>query len=235
MHLPPCLRSRASLALALIFAAPILPLTLPAADDIVVASDDFSHGLDKWLVEQMPGGSVRAENGTLTITDKKGCTVWLRQKLTAPVAISYEVTMSPDARVSDMNCFWMASDPKNPADLFHKGNKRTGKFADYDSLRTYYVGYGGNTNTTTRFRRYDGTGARPLSPEDDRSDAQFMLKPGHAYKITLVARNGEARFICDGVTIFRHTDPSPLTEGWFAFRTVNSKMLVRNFRVTRPE
>ena len=33
--------------------------------------------------------------------------------------------------------------------------------ATYDTLRTYYVGYGGNANTTTRFRRYDGTGARP--------------------------------------------------------------------------
>jgi len=201
----------------------------------VIASDDFSHGLGKWVVEQMPGGTVTAENGVLTIKDKKGCTVWRRQKLTAPVAISYEVTMSADARVSDMNCFWMASDPKNPGDLFYKGHARTGKFSNYDSLHTYYVGYGGNTNTTTRFRRYDGTGDRPLLPEDDRSAAEFLLKPGHAYKITLVAQDGEARFICDGVTVFRHVDPEPLTEGWFGFRTVNSKMQVRNFRVTRPE
>jgi len=203
--------------------------------DTIIASDDFSGGLDKWIVEQMPGGAVTAKNGVLVIDDKKGCTVWLKQKLAAPVVISYEVTMSADARVSDLNCFWMASDPKNPADLFYKGHQRTGKFGAYDSLHTYYVGYGANGNTTTRFRRYDGTSDRPLLPENDRSDAALMLKAGRAYQITLVARDGEARFICDGKTIFTYKDPKPLTEGWFAFRTVNSKMLVKNFRVTRPK
>jgi len=201
----------------------------------VIASDDFSGGLDKWVVEQMPGGTVSAKNGVLTINDAKGCTVWLKQKLTAPVVISYEVTMGAGARVSDMNCFWMASDPENPGDLFHKGHTRTGKFSAYDSLNTYYVGYGGNNNTTTRFRRYDGSGARPLLPEHDLTDAPRLLKPGHTYKIELVAKDGEARFIRDGEIIFRYADPKPLTEGWFGFRTVNSKMEIRNFRVTKPE
>lgn len=212
----------------------------PKPDAVVVkmktvASDDFTHGLDQWVVEQMPGGSVIAKDGVLTISDAQGCTVWLKQKLVAPVAISYEVTMSPDARVSDMNCFWMASDPANPKDLFHAGHKRTGKFATYDSLNLYYVGYGGNANTTTRFRRYDGTGARPLLPEHDLSDEAHLLKPGHAYKITLIAQDGEARFVCDGKTIFSYKDPKPLTEGWFGFRTVQSKMQIKNFHVTTPE
>src|SRR5262245_3698528 len=105
----------------------------------VVASDDFSHGLGKWVVEQMPGGSVRAEDGVLTINDEAGCTVWLRQKLVAPVVVSYEVTMSADARVSDMNCFWMASDPRHPEDIFFEGHERSGKFSTYDSLNLYYV------------------------------------------------------------------------------------------------
>jgi len=200
----------------------------------IIASDDFTRGPGQWVVEQMPGGSVTAKNGALTINDKKGCTVWLKQKLTAPVTISYEVTMSPDARVSDMNCFWMASDPAHPGDLFHAeaAKKRTGKFSTYDALNLYYVGYGGNANTTTRFRRYDGTGARPLLPEHDLADAAHLLKAGHTYKITLVARDGEARFTRDGETIFSYKDPKPLTEGWFGFRTVDSKMEIRNFRVT---
>lgn len=201
-----------------------------------VASDDFTRGLDKWVVEQLPGGSVIAKDGVLTIEDAKGCTVWYREKLTAPVAISYEVTMSPDARVSDMNCFWMATDPRKPKDLFYEGHGRTGKFATYDALQLYYVGYGGNNNTTTRFRRYLGTGEKPLLTEHDLSDAEHLLKPGHTYKITLVAqRDGEVRFNCDGKTIFSYKDPKPLTEGWFGLRTVQSKMLVKNFRVTAPD
>jgi len=217
-----------------LFALLLAVVPVPARAEKNV-SDKFSK--DQWVVEQMPGGSVAfdASAGSITITDKKGCTVWWRQKLSAPVVISYEVTMSADARVSDMNCFWMASDPKNPGDLFYANNGRTGKFSTYDSLNTYYVGYGGNDNTTTRFRRYDGTGDRPLLPEHDLADAAHLLKAGHTYKIELIAQDGEARFVRDGETVFRYADPKPLTEGWFGFRTVNSKMVIRNFRVAKPE
>ena len=180
----------------------------------------------------MPGGTVSAANGVLTITDEAGCTVWFRQKLTAPLVISYDATMYPEARVSDLNCFWMANDPANPADLFHPGHKRTGKFSTYDTLNTYYVGYGGNANTTTRFRRYDGTGARPLLPEHDLSDPAHLLKPAHAYAITItVTADGATTFARDGEVIFSYRDPKLLTEGWFGFRTVKSKIEIKNFRV----
>jgi hypothetical protein len=197
--------------------------------------DEFRGDLRAWAVEQMPGGSVATKDGALEIVDAGGCTVWLREKLTAPVEISYEVTVvdrgGPHDRVSDVNCFWMASDPKAPAAL---PAGRTGKFADYDSLHTYYVGFGGNTNTTTRFRRYDGTAARPLLPEHDLRDAKFLLAPNRTYRIRLVARGGVAEFWRDGEKLFSFRDPSPLTSGWFAFRTVQSHLLIRNFRVNRP-
>ena len=67
-------------------------------------------------------------------------------------------------RVSDLNCFWMATDSRSPDDLF--ATRRSGKFSDYDRLRTYYVGLGDNGNSTTRFRRYIGTqDLRPLLPD----------------------------------------------------------------------
>jgi hypothetical protein len=194
-------------------------------------TDDFRSGLKNWIVEQQPGGRVTAENGILTIADESGCTVWFREKLRAPVTIRYDATLSPDARVSDLNCFWMASDPAHPDDLFFSGHKRTGAFATYDPLRTYYVGYGGNTNTTTRFRRYDGSGARPLLPEHDLSDKKFLLEPGRTYKIELRARDGLVEFLRDGEVLFTYRDPAPLTEGWFGFRTVKSKIQIQNFRI----
>jgi hypothetical protein len=194
-------------------------------------ADDFRHGTGQWAVEQQPGGSVGAEAGVLRIDDAGGCTVWFRPKLTAPLTIRYEARVLSSGRVSDLNCFWLARDPRRP-DLLAPGHARDGKFAAYDSLETYYVGYGGNDNTTTRFRRYDGTGARPLDPAHDKRAAKFLLQADHWYEIELqVTAAGHARFLRDGEVIFDFADPAPLTEGWFGLRTVHSQIEVRNFRV----
>lgn len=197
--------------------------------------DDFNGGLAQWSVEQMPGGHVRAHDGMLEIEDAGGCTVWFREQLTAPVEITYDVTVVSAGgfydRVSDVNCFWMAHDPQAAA---KPPFGRSGKFSDYDSLLTYYVGCGGNGNTTTRFRRYDGTPARPLLPEHDRREKEFLLEPNATYHLRLVAREGVAEYWRDGRCIFTFHDPAPLLGGWFAFRTVKSHLLIRNFRVTRP-
>jgi hypothetical protein len=194
--------------------------------------DDFTHGLAQWVVEQQPGGTVTTEHGKLIIADQGGCTVWFRPRLTAPVTISYTARVSSAGRVSDLNCFWMASDPARPDDLFAAGHARDGKFAAYDSLRTYYVGYGGNTNTTTRFRRYDGTGTRPLLPGHDLGAPEFLLKADHDYRITLsVTADGRVQFSRDGTVIFDWVDPQPLQHGWFGFRTVDSRIEISDFQV----
>jgi len=210
----------------------------PAPAEGLVAQDTFSAAnastwTERWAVEQQPGGTVAVEDGRLVITDAGGCTVWLRQKLTAPVTITFEATVTSRGRVSDLNCFWMASDPARPGDLLAPGHARDGRFATYDTLRTYYVGYGGNTNSTTRFRRYDGSGARPLLPEHDRTSPEFLLIPDRTYRITLIADGTGARYLRDGEVIFDYPDPAPLTEGWFGFRTVDSRIEIRNFAVRR--
>ena len=197
---------------------------------------DFAD-LKRWAVEQMPGGTVKVAGRALEIEDAAGCTLWWREKLTAPVTISYTVTAiargGPNDRVSDVNCFWMANDRRSAAAPFAPGQARSGRFADYDSLLTYYVGCGGNTNTTTRFRRYDGTAARPLLPEHDLAAPRFLLEPNRAYRIRLVARDGVAEFWRDGEKIFTFTDPAPLTSGWFAIRTVKSHLLIENLQIEK--
>ncbi|HEY0862758.1 MAG TPA: DUF6250 domain-containing protein [Lacunisphaera sp.] len=216
----------------------LLLAVLPVAAGAPVARDDFSADQGRWVVEQMPGGKVTVGGGALTIEDAAGCTVWWREKLTAPVVISYEATVieagGPHDRVSDLNCFWMASDPRQP-DLFAPGHGRTGKFENYDALQTYYVGQGGNTNTTTRFRRYAGGGLKPLLPGHDRQEPAVLLKGNQPYRITLMAlADGTVRYYRDDVLIFDYKDPAPLTAGWFGFRTVHSHLRIRDFKVTRP-
>jgi hypothetical protein len=199
----------------------------------------FTPGLEAFLVEQMPGGRVSAVDGALVIEDVGGCTVWLRELLTAPVEISYEATVimanGPFDRLSDLNCFWMASTPQSPAGVVASTAERTGKFADYDTLATYYVGYGGNYNSTTRFRRYDGTGARPLLPEHDLTDSAHLLEPNRTYHIRLVARDGHAEYWRDGELVFTFDDPAPPATGHFGFRTVKSHLVIRNLRITTGE
>ena len=221
-----------------IFCLLLLAVAAGAETSRELDRDDFGGDLRQWAVEQMPGGTVTVRNGTLVIEDAAGCTVWFREKLTAPIEINYEVTAvsagGPHDRVSDVNCFWMASDARSPDAPFAPGRARSGKFSDYDSLLTYYVGYGGNTNSTTRFRRYNGTAARPLLPEHDLKERKFLLEANRAYHLRLFARDGVAEFWRDGERIFSYRDPAPLTGGWFALRTVQSHLEVRNFRVTRP-
>lgn len=209
---------------------------LAAAPATVLHRDDFRGDLRQWVVEQQPGGRVVVESGRLVIADSGGATVWFRTALVAPVIIRYDVIVSSAARVSDLNCFWMATHAADPRDLFAADRPRSGRFSDYDGLRTYYVGYGGNNNTTTRFRRYDGSGARPLAPEHDLRRADVLLRPDHRYRIELRAlAGGRVQFWRDGEKIFDVTDPEPLTRGWFGFRTVNSRLEISAFEVLTGE
>jgi Domain of unknown function (DUF6250) len=177
---------------------------------------------------------VTADHGTLDIDVPAGCTVWFKHEIAGPVVIEYEATAisagGENDRVSDLNCFWMARNRQDPTSpLIHP---RSGRFADYNDLLTYYVGYGGNTNTTTRFRRYIGDKVeRPLLPEHDLKDAPHLLVPNKTMHIRLVADGSTIQYFRDGEKVFDFHDDQPYTSGWFAFRTVKSHLRIRDFRV----
>ncbi len=190
----------------------------------------------QWVVEQMPGGMVNFNGKSIEIDDSRGCTVWFKHRQSGPVLIEFEATMikagGPNDNARDLNCFWMAIDPMHPTDIF-ANDKRTGRFPTYDSLRLYYVGYGGHRNTQTRFRRYNGLGERPLLPQHDLSRPEYMITPNQAKRIQIVVIGNRTQYIRDGEVIFDFTDPQPYREGWFAFRTVSNHMTIRDFKVTR--
>jgi hypothetical protein len=199
--------------------------------------DDFAGDLSNWRVEQMPGGTVRIQDGKLEIDDARGCTVWFRPELEGPLMIEYEAVIikqdGPRDRGSDLNCFWMARDPEAPDDILANSANRGGRFKNYDSLRLYYVGYGANHNTTTRFRRYTGTGERPLLPEHDLKHEEVMLTYNVPIKIQLIADGERIAYIRDGEVIYDIHDPEPYQDGWFGLRTVRNHMTVDNFMVYR--
>ena len=215
-----------------------LSISLCAAKDPIgkklIAKDDFDQDLSQWVVEQMDDGSTQLIEGKLDINDAKGCTVWFKKKLTGAIMIEYEATMIKNGdkhdRVSDLNCFWMATDPKNPKDIF-ANQSRGGSFKNYHPLSLYYVGYGANNNTTTRFRRYSGNGERPCLPEHDLRDQKFLHTPNKTIKIQIIANGSTIQYLRDGEIVFDFHDKNPYTEGWFGFRTVRNHLKIDNFRV----
>lgn len=198
--------------------------------------DDFRHGLERWAIEAEQSASVTARGGVLEIVAPAGLTFWFRPVLTGPIAIDYDLQAvsagGPFDRVSDANCFWMARDPAVPGgDLF--ATPRDGRFEAYDTLETYYVGLGGNTNSTTRFRRYVGRpGDRPLLPENDRRGAADMLVPNAWQHLRLTAEGERITFARDGRTLFDFHDPAPYRQGRFGLRTTASHLRVRNFTIS---
>ena len=199
--------------------------------------DDTIMNRDNWVVEQQPGGSIVFENKQIEIVDAQGCTVWLKHKLKGAIKIEYDVVVIDEGaehdRVSDLNCFWMATDPKNEDDFFKNSKQRAGKFPNYHGLTLYYVGYGGHNNTKTRFRRYDGSGERPLLPEHDLSDPKYLITANKQMHITLIANRHVIKYLRDQEVIFELHDANPYTSGYFGFRTVNNHMRIKNIQISK--
>lgn len=191
-----------------------------------------------WVVEaESPAARVRGDGRAIDIDTPGGLTLWYPQPLTGPVTIAFEAMAvsagGANDQVSDLNAFWMATDPGvaggSPV------GRRSGKFEAYDTLLTYYVGIGGNRNTSTRMRRYVGrVGDRPLLPQHDRADAPALLTPNRWTRIRLIADGGRIAVERDGTTLFTLADAAPYTRGWFGLRTTASHLRIRRVRIMHP-
>ena len=198
-------------------------------------SEDFSTPLDTatWVVEMEPApgshSSVYTKDKTLILDTKAGVTVWLNKPLSGNLQIEYDrevlVDTGKNDRLSDLNQFWMAADP-HKARLF----SRNGRFEAYDNLVLYYAGMGGNGNKTTRFRKYLEGGTKPLIKE--YLDAPHLLKPNRIYHIKITLQNGTTSFWVDNECYFTYTDPSPLTSGYFGFRSTWSRQEIKNLKIS---
>jgi hypothetical protein len=207
--------------------APVSPAT-----GAVLHSDDF-RTLDNWVIESERPARVTVHDGAVDIDTPAGLTLWFKPRLEGPLQIEFDAVAVSDGgandQVSDLNVFWMASNRDGSAPF---PGQRTGAFAEYNDLCTYYVGLGGNRNTTSRFRRYIGDPERrPMLPEHDRSDEAALLVPKKKQKITLVADRNTIEYIRDGKTLFRLIDAEPYTQGWFALRTTWSHLRISHLRI----
>lgn len=197
--------------------------------------DDFND-LANWHIEPEKPGRISAANGVLDVEVPAGVTLWFKPRLEGPIAIEFEATAvsegGPNDQVSDLNVFWMANNAGGEQPVYAR--VRSGAFAEYNDLLTYYVGLGGNRNTTTRFRRYVGDPVnRPMLPEHDLSAASAMLAANRAQTITLIANGSHVEFRRDGERLFELEDAAPYVDGWFALRTTHSHLRIRHLRIYR--
>lgn len=193
-----------------------------------------------WKVEsESPDYKVTFIGDTAEIVSPKGLTLWRKEKMNGRVTIEYDacvVVEKEGDRLSDLNCFWMASDPIYPDNIWKREKWRNGIFLNCYSLQLYYMGYGGNYNSTTRFRRYDGNETGITDPKvrpaiwKEYTDADHLLKANHWYHIKITNEYNRISYYIDGKQLVDFRDAEPLTEGWFGFRTTLSRTRITNFR-----
>ena len=201
-------------------------------DPTLILHEDFNGNLDTnlWVAEiaPQPNSTVYTRNGQLILDTKGGVTVWLNKKLKGNLQIEFTrkvlIDTGKNDRLSDLNFFWMATDLRNK-NLF----TRNGVLESYDSLQLYYVGMGGNTNSTTRFRKYEGNGERTLLKEYPY--ARHLLEANKEYKIIIAVKGNTTTVSVNGEEFFTYTDPSILKEGYFGFRSTKSRQAIDYIKV----
>lgn len=200
----------------------------------LIYEDDFSSDLSNWIIEtgESEDAKVTIEDEKMIIDVDRGATVWLDKKLSGNIQIEYDrkVVMEggKNDRLSDLNQFWMANDPKRNS-LF----TRHGIFKEYDSLQLYYFGVGGNRNTTTRFRKYNANGDRVLI--HDLREEKHMLQPNKTYHVKTIFRDGVTKVYIDGEELILFEDDEPYTNGYFGIRTTESRHEIDNLKIYRIE
>ena len=194
-----------------------------------------------WTVEsESKDYRVTFRGDTCELSAPKGLTLWRKQVMTTDMVVEYDAQVvdegQPGDRVSDLNIFWMASDPRHK-DIWSRQEWRQGIFVRCYTLQMYYLGYGGNYNSTTRFRRYDGdergvdsVAYRPAILKE-YTDGDHLLKANHWYHVKIESTGGRTRFYMDGQLLVDYLDPTPLRRGWFGFRTTLSRTRITNFQI----
>ncbi len=215
----------------------LLTLNAQAANISALNSCQFNK---YWSVEsESPNYKITFRGDTIELVSPKGLTLWRKEKMNGVTSIEYDACVMDERkqgdRLSDLNCFWMASDPQYPNNLWKRKSWRNGTFANYYSLQLYYLGYGGNKNSTTRFRRYNGDerGIKNKSFQPailrEYTDSGHLLKPNYWYHIKIVSRGNKISYYMNGKRLVDFRDVNPLTSGWFGFRTTLSRTRITNF------
>ncbi|MFV8375697.1 DUF6250 domain-containing protein [Flavobacterium sp. LB1P71] len=196
----------------------------------VIYFDDFTSNSSNWIAEfeKPETATMKITDGKLDVSTSIGATIWFKTQLSGNIIITYDVIVIDDGgandRVSDLNAFWMATDPLSPSSIV-----RDGKFSSYDSLNLYYAGVGGHYNKFTRFRKYNSIEDKPVLKE--YSDTEHLLTGNTPYAVKIIVNNGRIQYFLNGELYWDFQDDIPYKEGFFGYRTSKSHQQFDNFTV----
>ena len=110
-------------------------LGLKAQNAGSISGLDKAHFNKYWEVESEASDyRVSFSGDTCEILSPKGLTLWRKEKMQGDVVIEYDACVvdegKPGDRLSDLNCFWMASDPKEK-DIWKRMDWRKGEFLQF--------------------------------------------------------------------------------------------------------
>jgi hypothetical protein len=191
--------------------------------------DNFDKDWSNWNIEfeKPETSSLKIIDGKLDVSTSIGATIWFKTQLSGNIMITYDVKVVDEGgafdRVSDLNAFWMATDPSS------NSIQRDGKFASYDNLNLYYAGVGGHYNTFTRFRKYKGIDDKSILKE--YSDKEHLLVGNTLYAVKIIVNNGHIHYFLNGELYWDFQDDKPYKEGFFGFRTSKSHQQFDNFKI----
>ena len=217
-------------------------ITFFLLNSVVLLAQHKASFVQQWKIEDASHALQIIERAdTLELIVPDGLTMWYRQRLAGDYEISYRICMVMQGgkydRLSDLNCFWAANDPKYPDDLFARSQWRDGIFKNYNTLNLFYVGYGGNDNSTTRFRRYKGEyygvaddKVKPLLKE--YTDAPHLLVPNQWYEIRIRVEKGITTYSVNDAELFRYVLTGDEGDGHFGLRLLQNHVLFTDFKVT---
>jgi len=207
----------------------------------LLISDQFKNSSQNWIAEAEKTYEIHylKSDTCLDIKASGGLTLWYKDPFAGDIKLKFQALAVDEGglldRVSDLNCFWMASDPIYPDSLFTRSEFRKSAFSRYYSLKLYSMSVGGKENSSTYFQRFNDTYEQfhneMKRPEFlvEYKDESHLILPNHWYSIEITVQQGRIRYTQDGEVLVDYTDPLPLKKGWFGIRTSENHLRIRNF------
>ncbi len=209
-------------------------------DQSVVLKDDFSQGIKNWYVEG--GCGVAIKEGQLLINadpadPKKGgvsgdtCTVWNRTPIKGDLRITFDVTVEHShSGKNNINVFLFYTMPDGSSPERTTAQRRYAPYKAYHKMNGYIFTF---VNDLTRedqgrIRIRRCPGFRLLS-----ETYAYHSRAKHRYQIEIVKKGSLLEYYIDGALRLQAQDENPLNEGYFAFRTFQSRLKIDNFSVSR--
>ncbi|MGE4565257.1 MAG: DUF1961 family protein [Victivallaceae bacterium] len=211
--------------------------SLPLFGGDILYQDDFAKDNGQWYREG--GRSVEFKDGRLVIDadapDKKTgivATVWNRQRFAGDLQIDVDVCVESSlTNTNNINFFFYYTVPPDNADpLLTTDQRQDGNYSAYHKLNGYIVTFLNSPENKdaarVRIRRCPGF---KLLKETYAGEN----KQGTVYRLTITRRGDKIAFSVDGKQLLEATDPEPFKDGYFGFRTFQTKLWFDNLVIRR--